>query len=271
MYKGHRIYHWYHVFANGLWQGPLTEHIQALNESGLMDVLDFIGVGIVGTDANRAHVKRILPSNFQVVAEAGVGFEQVTHTALVAGLTELEQPSKILYCHTKGAANHRHDQDNWRKEMTQGVVHHWQECVDLLNQYDAVGCRWRRSPWRHYSGTFWWATSSYLSTLSPISYVFRDDAESWIGQSDTGGTHAEIDPSQPDLNVMAHSFGRIFVCKRTEYGQSYSNLRKLDQPLLGDEFVGFPSTEGLKIVTHLIAEGATFSIMGNTIIVNSVK
>lgn len=142
-----KLKHYYHIFSNGLWQLPFDEHLRALTDSGLLDVLDFIGVGIVGADANRAHVKKLLPSKFHVVAEAGIGFEQVTHTALAA---DLQEPAKILYCHTKGSANHRHDQDTWRREMTLGTVYHWRECVDLLDQYDAVGCRWRRDPWRHF-------------------------------------------------------------------------------------------------------------------------
>lgn len=260
-----KLKHYYHIWANGLWQVPFNEHLIALTDSGLLDSLDFIGVGIVGSDANRAAVKEVLPPKFQVVAESGAGFEQVTHAALAE---DLQEPAKIFYSHTKGAANHRHDQDNWRREMTDGTVYHWRECVDLLDQYDAVGCRWRRDPWRHYSGTFFWATSSYLSTLAPISYTYRDDAEAWIGQSNTGGTHAEIDSS--GLLISTHSFGRIFVCKRDRFGHSYSNPYDIGQPLLGDEFIDFPATDGTKIITHLLTNGATFSIKGNTIIVESV-
>lgn len=256
------------MYADGLWSGPLTEHHTALMASGLLYELDFIGVGIVGTDANRRAVKKALPEYFHVVAEAGTGWEQVTHTALAK---DLDEPSKILYTHTKGAANHRHDQENWRREMTDGVVYHWKDCVDLLDRYDAVGCRWRSDPWRHYSGTFWWATSSYVSTLAPISYVYRDDAEAWIGQGSRGGTHAEVDPNHPLFNIAVHSFGRTFVCKRTEYGHSYSNIVDIGEPIVGDEFVNFPATEGNRFITHLIERGATYSIKGNTIKVETIR
>lgn len=263
-----KLKHYYHLYANGHWSVPFDEHLRALTDSGLLDALDFIGVGIVGTETNRNHVKKFLPPKFVVVAEAGIGWEQVTHTPLSK---DLEEPSKILYTHTKGAANYRPDQDIWRREMTAGTVYRWKECVDLLDNYDAVGCRWRRDPWRHYSGTFWWATSSYLSSLAPISYVRRDDAEAWIGQSRSGGTHVEIDPSHPDLAVAVHPFGRTFVCKRTEFGHSFSNIGDIGEPTLGDEFVDFPATEGNKIILHLMAKGARFSMIGNTIIVNSLK
>lgn len=222
----------------------------------------------MGSEANRAEVKKILPSKLQVVAEADVGWEQVTHTPLSE---DLQETSKIFYAHTKGAANDRHSQAAWRREMTDGTVYHWRECVNLLDQYDAVGCRWRRDPWRHYSGTFWWATTSYLSTLAPISYSYKDDAEAWIGQGSMGGTHVEINPFQPDLNVMVHSFGRTFISGRTTTGHSYLNPYDIDQFLPGDEFVGFSPMEGNKIISHLITSGATCSTSGNTIIVKSVK
>lgn len=271
MYKGHKLKNYFHIYSTGLWQVPFNEHLTALTDSGLLDSLDFIGVGIVGSEANRQAVKEVLPPKFHVVAEAVSGFEQVTHAAIVAALESDPRPSKILYCHTKGAANHRHDQDVWRREMTDGTVYHWRECVELLDQHDAVGCRWRRDPWRHMSGNFWWATSSYLSTLAPISYVRRDTAEAWIGESGRGGTHVEIDPSQPGLNPIVHPFGRTFISRMNEFGVTRSNLGDIGQPVLGDEFVDFPPTEGTKIITHLMLNGATFSIKGNTIIVKSVR
>lgn len=263
-----KLKHFYHIYSNGLWQQPFTEHVTALIESGLLEELDFIGVGIVGADAQRAYVKELLPPKFHVVAEASTGWEQVTHTPLSE---DLEEPSKILYAHTKGAANYHQLQEPWRKEMTDGTIYHWRECVNLLDQYDVVGCRWRRDPWRHFSGTFWWATSKYLSTLAPISYAYRDDAEAWIGQSSVGGTHVDIDPSQPDLNPTVYSFGRTFVSKKTKYGHSYSHLGDIGQPELGDEFIGFSPIEGNRIITHLMVNGAQFSMIGDTIIVKSVK
>lgn len=263
-----KLKHYYHMYVDGHWQVPYDEHIRALTDSGLLEQLDFVGIGMVGTDSNRSHVKKFLPEKFTVVAEAGSGWEQVTHTPLSKDTVE---PSKILYAHTKGAANYRPDQDVWRREMTDGVVYHWKECVDLLDDHDAVGCRWRRDPWRHYSGTFWWATSSYISTLAPISYVRRDTAEAWIGESNRSSTHVEIDPSHPYLGVVVHAFGRTFISRMDEFGRTTSNICDIGEPQLGDEFVGFPPTEGNKIIHHLMAKGATFSMLGDTIIVKSVK
>ena len=263
-----KLKHFYHLYANGRWQEPFNEHVIALSDSGLMDSLDFIGVGIVGTGINREKVKKFLPSNFNIVAESVSGWEQVTHTPLSKDLTE---PAKILYAHTKGAANNNHNQQSWRREMTEGVVYHWKDCVKLLDEYDAVGCRWKRDPWRHFSGTFWWATSSYLSTLAPISYARRDDAEAWIGQGNFGGTHVGINSLQPEFCFTLHSFGRTFIFGRTITGHSYPSTFNTGQLLQGDEFVGYPPIEGNKIIRQLVKKGATVSMRGNTIVVESLK
>ncbi len=264
--------HYYHLYSQGIWQEAWKEHITALIDSSLYEHLDFIKIGMVGDKQSREYAIDIVKQHnkVEIAAESDSGFEQVTHDVIEQDIKSPGKSFKVLYCHSKGAANHRHDQDNWRREMTNGTVYHWKECVDLLDQYDAIGCRYRASPFRHLSGNFWWATSSYLSTLAQISYTYRDDAEAWIGQGSKGGTLVEIDPSFPDLNVTPHSFGRIFVCKRDRYGHTFSNLGDIGQPILGDEFVGFPSTEGSRIIAHLMTNGATCSIIGNTIIVKSV-
>lgn len=257
------IKHYYHIYANGRWTTPLDEHLLALTDSGLLDNLDFIGVGIVGDESERLKVKKYLPSEFYIVAEANSGWEQVT---LMALSEDLQEPSKILYAHTKGAANNRHNQSSWRKEMTEGVVYNWAPCIKFLDQYDAIGCRWRRDPWRHFSGNFWWTTAAYASTLAPISCVYRDSAEAWIGQGSLGGTHVDLNRRQPELSET-HSFGRIFVTEKNIHG-SVTPFCGVDFFCSGDEFVGFLSRlDGAKIITQLHNEGRAFYIHGDTIIV----
>jgi len=150
--------------------------------------------------------------------------------------------------------------------MTEGVVSHWRECVEFLNEYDAVGCRWRRDPWRHFSGNFWWATSEYLSSLAPISYDHRDNAESWIGQSSTGGTHVGIEIVDNKLYSKVRDFGRVLVWRKSS--GAIPTIKKISP---GDEFVGYPPIVGSKIIRHLMSNGATYFIKGDTIIVESVR
>jgi hypothetical protein len=186
-----KLKHYYHIYADGRWEQPLTDHITALNESGLMEALDFVGVGIVGCDENREAVKSALPPNFTVVIEACSGYEQITME-----LIDTSEPAYIFYAHTKGASNPDHLRKMWRDSMTNGTVYGWRLCVELLEsgKYDAVGLYWQQQPRYHFSGTFWWATSDYISTLGPLGYSTRFDAEMWIGQGSKGGTFADLCP-----------------------------------------------------------------------------
>ena len=195
-----KLKHFYHIFADGHWQQPFTEHIQALNESGLMEALDFIGVGIIGSDLNRKAVREALPPNFVVVVEAQRGWEQITLESI-----DLSEPAKIFYAHTKGASNPDSLRILWRQSMTNGCVYGWKICVDVLDKgYSAVGCYWRDSPQQHFSGTFWWTTTEYLKTLPmPILRHTRFDAEMWIGKGPRGSRMADLCPGPVHrLNVM---------------------------------------------------------------------
>lgn len=174
-----KLKHWYHVYADGNWHLPFTEHMTALTESGLMDALDEINVGIVGCDEHREEVKLVLPPKSIVVMEACTGYEQLTMETIDAS-----EPAYIFYAHTKGASNPDRLRVDWRHSMTNGTVYGWKTCVNALTEgYDAVGLYWQTVPQKHFSGTYWWANSNYISTLPPQMYNTRFDAEMWIGKS----------------------------------------------------------------------------------------
>ena len=70
--------HFYHVYADGAWQDPLTEHLAALDASGLGAALDVKAAGIVGSPANCQAAIAALGPAWQIAVTAGTGFEHVT-------------------------------------------------------------------------------------------------------------------------------------------------------------------------------------------------
>lgn len=176
--------HFYHVFADGDWERPLLQHVAALNESGLMDELDDMFIGIVGSSENRTAVKKVAPGF--VVAEADTGWEQVT-------LEQVHDWSKtndayVFYAHTKGAWSQDELARQWRISMTYDTVIRWRECVEYLHELDAAGPYWLKSHepehQQHeffFAGNFWWARSDYLARLPKLRYESRFNAEGWIG------------------------------------------------------------------------------------------
>ena len=190
-----RLWHFYHIFADGDWKRPLGLHLAALKESGLAECLDGFFYGLVGAEGRREQVKEILPGF--VAAEADIGWEQVTLEALQE-FAEIED-GKVLYAHTKGAWNNTDLSKVWRESMTYDTVVRWQECVNALDTHDVAGPFWLKSDQPEhkehdffFAGNFWWANLSYVRTLPELKNETRFQAEGWIGLND------------PKAHVMRH-------------------------------------------------------------------
>lgn len=99
---------------------------------------------------------------------------------------------KILYLHTKGIGyNEKHPfyrgVCDWIDFMLYNLVNHYDECVQMLDYVDTVGCNYRPNNTRfnldnpdHYSGNFWWANASYIKTIDIFAMNDKYDAEWFI-------------------------------------------------------------------------------------------
>lgn len=181
-----KLTHFYHVFADGDWRTPARDHFIALEKSNLIEHLDSIRLGIVGSEANREQVKTELPG--LVVAESETGWEQVTLNK--AHDFAQSDDGAIFYAHTKGAFALSEFAARWRVSMIHDTVTRWRECVEALETVEAVGAFWLKSPQAEhadhgffFAGNFWWAQSAYLRKLEPVRNEHRYQAEGWIGLS----------------------------------------------------------------------------------------
>lgn len=173
--------HYYHIFADGQWEVALKDHINALKSSGLYDAIPEINVGIVGHPINRNDVVDFLDIKnikYTIVNEENSGWEQVTLVKLRQSAEETP-PHKILYAHTKGAANPSPINTYWRTDMTKEVVDKWRSATCLLEDHDAVGAFWIPKH-KFFAGNFWWANSDFISRLDDPAKNSRWDAESWM-------------------------------------------------------------------------------------------
>jgi hypothetical protein len=185
------------VYADGDWLTPATEHLEELVISGLLDNLDDMFLGIVGTPENRERVKRELPG--VCVAECATGWEQVTLTAL-HDFAQTDDGA-IFYAHTKGAWSQSELARQWRVSMTHDTVTRWPECVTALQSVEAAGPYWLKS-WEpehadhdyFFAGNFWWARSDYVRRLDPVGVDNRFQAEGWVGLR------------QPTVHVMREGY-----------------------------------------------------------------
>jgi hypothetical protein len=182
--------HWYHVWADGAWQDAVTEHLAALDASGLAAALDCKAAGIVGQPANCQAAIGALGPDWQITATARTGFEEVTLRRLHA-YAALD--GKVFYAHTKGAADPSRRNILWRRRMTYYCAGKWEQAVTALDVHDCAGPHWLTTPdhpggpgrpWRGwFGGNFWWARLDFLRRLAPLRDGDRWEAERWIGES----------------------------------------------------------------------------------------
>lgn len=192
----HGLRHFYHLYCGRPWKPIVSAHIAALRSSG---VAWEVTAGIIGPAAERACVRALFAEHLPGVTftEADAGYEQVTLRALRAWSQQAEPGEPVLYTHSKGVTHDKADGRDplfaavWRESMERHVVGAWQQCVELLGSYDAVGCHWL-TPHAYpgmvtvpfFGGNFWWSTAGFCAALAPPIEGDRHEAELWLGHGD---------------------------------------------------------------------------------------
>ena len=194
------IYHYHHLYLDGDadWKGIAEEYAAVLKEAKFPEMPR---IGLVGR--HREPAKRWLDSHMPgwiLATESDSGFEQITLQALQKDLSDIMPGTVILYTHNKGAWRNMFLEDQWRRSMLWHLVFGWQNCINLLEAHQVAGCHWMGN---HFAGNFWWARSSYLTTLPPIHGTSEKDrglAELWIGEGQPSNVANLVEGfASPDL------------------------------------------------------------------------
>jgi hypothetical protein len=100
----------------------------------------------------------------------------------------------LYYFHTKGVSRTDEIFHNRRKILNFYTITNCELNIELLKEYDTVGCSLCMYPKKHYSGNFWWSKSEYLKKLSepinnhylsPEMYICSYDHGRFISLSNT--------------------------------------------------------------------------------------
>jgi hypothetical protein len=79
----------------------------------------------------------------------------------------------LYYFHTKGLKNENDPHisifSSRRQILNYYTLEMYNVNIELLENYDAVGCSLSLYPKKHFSGNFWWSKSSYLNLLQDIN------------------------------------------------------------------------------------------------------
>ena len=172
-----KLNHFYHIYAGEEWLLTVHQHFVTLNAYGLMDSLENIYVGIIGSEENRqaviSHLESYGNPKIIVAIQAETGYEGAT-------LNKLWEFAKnddgyIFYAHTKGSSRGGIVNQLWCRSMLFFNAVRWQFAVSELSKdhIDGVGCHYvckekfpeyfemyrehHPNKYPFFAGNFWWA------------------------------------------------------------------------------------------------------------------
>ena len=164
-------YIFFHIYCNSQTLDIVKNQIEKIHFSGLYDRVDSIYcffTGIKGYLDVCADFIQLCGKKFQVSYHSydDTSYERFTLSKI---RNYVKPADKFLYIHTKGVTLADSMQQtfvaDWRTLMEYFLMKKHNECLDLLNDYDAVGVNYRDSPENHFSGNFWWTKGSHFLKL----------------------------------------------------------------------------------------------------------
>jgi len=155
----------------------------------LFDKFKYIFINNVGNKIDEIKYSQI-SSNIRVInySRETSSYENCTLRQLYF-FSQINSNYKILYLHTKGIGYSKNHPwygpvDSWNRFMLYCLVDKYEECLEMLDHFDVVGCQYRSYPYdndpSHFSGNFWWANSNYIKTNDIYYLKDKYDAEFWL-------------------------------------------------------------------------------------------
>lgn len=163
------------------WRDIVLEQLAEMRDSGLIEAADQIHVTVLGS-GGVSWFERVLPNCvIDYYSSNTLEFERPCLYSLKEW--SKENDAKVLYLHNKGTTRTRSRGPvaAWRRMMQWFLVDNFRACLNLLEDYDAVGCNVvdkgnalamdGEDHRLHFSGNFWWANTAHVRRLPGL----RDD------------------------------------------------------------------------------------------------
>jgi len=172
--------------------------INSIRQSNLYDNTSVIRIGIVNDGSSLIKDSILQDSKFQVMY-LGKSSQYERPTLLHMRASANTDPADTLYyyLHTKGLRHFGKKEEpnviSWINLMLYWNIIRWKYATEILKSFSTYGCEFMGN---HYSGNFWWATSSHIKLLPNRIETFYVAPEYWI------------------CKVM----NKPFCCYKTEFG-----------------------------------------------------
>ena len=175
----------------------LAQYISLIHESQFINFVDKIYIVNIGEDlVLKANLEKVEVINSGQNLEVN---EQYTLVYMYKWAKE-HQDYNILYLHTKGVGKDKIDAiEDWVSYMCYFLISKFDSCLRALETHVTVGVDLREAPMLHYSGNFWWARASHMTTLpnpenllewkNPLNSP-RHNQEFWICRDTNPQNHA---------------------------------------------------------------------------------
>jgi len=170
----------YHMYCVNDCYERFVNTYNKIVSSGLIDKIQSIKVVLVGPLKQEIQSKLSDFNKTELFIKNSTASEAETLSLLWNYC--YENNCNVLYLHSKGVTkpNHKNIQD-WKNLMEYFLIEKFQLCIDSLQKHDVCGVNYL--PGRpHYSGNFWWATSSHIKKLKKLKteMVDRLYCEYWL-------------------------------------------------------------------------------------------
>lgn len=115
-------------------------------------------------------------------------FERSTLNLLYLHSADAIDDFHVLYIHSKGVQHNNRNAavTDWVKYLSYFNIYKHEKCIRELAHNDAVGVNLSKLPQVHFSGNFWWSTSSHIRTLGICDDTSYNGPEFWITKKETG-------------------------------------------------------------------------------------
>lgn len=152
------------------------DQTRAVNESGLLDLLDNVFYITAGTGTEDVEVSS--SDKYIHLADHGEKGTELQTLSLLHKFCKANPSSKVLYFHDMTSGNYPQlnstgnssDHAKLADYLTLFVLK--PDCIKSLDSHDTCGWRISPTPQTHYSGNFWWARCEYVNTLvDPLTPV----------------------------------------------------------------------------------------------------
>ncbi len=173
----------------------VTEQMEQLRESGLLDACDEMIVGCNGGKESEEVARLVIPSKAKIKFH---GLKSRAENLTIVALHQwapLHLDWNILYFHAKGCT---HDADShygknvsapWRRTMMWDLVINWRDCVAALESGADIVCShwmWNLADGTQHipAGNFTWATARFTASL-PSMFLRDRIKESGISSAES--------------------------------------------------------------------------------------